>query len=450
MKRLLSFFSVAFGLFALAVLRDTPAEAVPSYARQTGLACNGCHTTPPELNGAGRRFKLLGYTDRGDDTATVSNEAGKKHAGLDLLKSLPVSAMFDASFTAVKTPEPDSKSTTFQFPQDVSLFLAGGWSSHVGSFIQITYSTQDDHFAIDNTDIRFADKTTLGGKELVWGLTLNNNPTVEDLWNTTPAWGFPWIGSDWAPTPAAAPLLAGALAQDVAGLGAYAMWNEHLYVAAAIYATNHVGSSQPNTGASFPTNISGVAPYWRVAWQQSLDADNTLEVGTYGIQVNSTPNGISGLRNGYTDWGFDLQYDRTVFVRDVVSVRVTYIRETSTLDATYDQGGATQAADNIGMFRANVGYHFGNVFSVTAGLQDVIGTSDPLLWTAAPVTGSANGSPNSLSYLVNLSWWPIQNVQIAAQYTAYTCFNGSKTNYDGSGRNAGDNNTIYLLARFIF
>ncbi len=450
MKRLLSFFSVAFGLFALSVLRETPAAAVPSFARQTGLACNGCHTTPPELNAAGRRFKLTGYTDRADDTATVNNEPGKKHAGLDLLKSLPVSAMLDASFTAVKTPEPDSKSTTFQFPQDVSLFLAGGWSSHVGSFIQITYSTQDDHFGIDNTDIRYADKTTLGGKELVWGLTLNNNPTVEDLWNTTPAWGFPWIGSDWAPAPAAAPLLAGALGQDVAGLGAYAMWNEHLYVATAFYATNHVGDSQPNTGTNYSMNISGVAPYWRVAWQQSLDADSTLEVGTYGIRVNSTPNGISGLRNGYTDWGFDLQYDRTVFVRDVVSVRVTYIRETSTLDATYDQGGATQAANNLGMFRANVGYHFGNVFSLTAGLQDVIGTGDSLIWTPAPVTGSATGSPNSMSYLLSLSWWPVQNVQIAGQYTAYTNFNGGNSNYDGSGRNASDNNTIYLLARFIF
>ncbi len=36
------------------------ATAVPSYARQTGLACSGCHYTPPELNRAGRMFKLMG------------------------------------------------------------------------------------------------------------------------------------------------------------------------------------------------------------------------------------------------------------------------------------------------------------------------------------------------------------------------------------------------------
>jgi DNA invertase Pin-like site-specific DNA recombinase len=38
----------------------------------------------------------------------------------------------------------------------------------------------------------------------------------------------------------------------------------------------------------------------------------------------------------------------------------------------------------------------------------------------------------------------------AVQYTAYTRFNGGSTNYDGSGRNASGNNTVYLLARFVF
>ena len=47
-------------------------EAVPSYARQTGLPCSGCHYTPPELNPAGRRFKLTGYVDMGVKEAPSS------------------------------------------------------------------------------------------------------------------------------------------------------------------------------------------------------------------------------------------------------------------------------------------------------------------------------------------------------------------------------------------
>jgi hypothetical protein len=44
------------------VLTCSKAMAVPSYARQTGLACNVCHNNPPELTAFGRKFKLNAYT----------------------------------------------------------------------------------------------------------------------------------------------------------------------------------------------------------------------------------------------------------------------------------------------------------------------------------------------------------------------------------------------------
>src|SRR6201998_2280322 len=181
--------SVAF----LATLTPTSVRAVPSYARQTGLPCSGCHYTPPELNPAGRKFKLMGYVDKADDTKIIKSEGSKKNAPLELLASLPLSVMLDASFTNTKSPVPTTQNGSVEFPQDISLFLSGAWTSHVGSFVQVTYDTQDDHFSMDNTDVRYANKTKLGGKELVYGLDFNNNPTVEDLWNTTPAWGYPWV-----------------------------------------------------------------------------------------------------------------------------------------------------------------------------------------------------------------------------------------------------------------
>ena len=48
-------------VFLLAVL-PRPAYAVPSYARQTGLACEACHTVFPQLTPFGRVFKASGYT----------------------------------------------------------------------------------------------------------------------------------------------------------------------------------------------------------------------------------------------------------------------------------------------------------------------------------------------------------------------------------------------------
>ena len=436
-------------LLFFAAANPPSAWAVPSYARQTGLACSGCHYTPPELNPAGRRFKLLGYVDRADETKVIKAEGGKSRAPLDILASLPLSVMLETSFTSIKSPIPATQNGNFEFPQDISLFLSGAWTSKVGSFVQVTYNTRDDHFTSDNTDIRFVNITKLSGKELVYGLDLNNNPTVEDLWNSTPAWGFPWTASDFAPTPGTNPIIDGGLAQDVAGFGGYAMWDSHFYLDAALYRSEHVGGPQPNPGTTFANNIRGVAPYWRAAWQQST-AKTQFEVGTYGIHMQSTPNAIVGLENEFTDFAFDTQIDRTLFRKDVLSFRGTYIHENSDLLADFAAGAAAQRLHHLNTVMANAEYHYGNRISGTFGWFDTSGTADPLLFAPGSVSGFANGSPKSSGYIANVSYWAWQNLQLAAQYTGYTRFDGGSTNYDGSGRNASANNTIYLDAKFIF
>ena len=49
----------------------SPAEALPSFARQTGQPCGTCHTDFPALTPFGRRFKLLGYTAGGGEYRTT-------------------------------------------------------------------------------------------------------------------------------------------------------------------------------------------------------------------------------------------------------------------------------------------------------------------------------------------------------------------------------------------
>jgi hypothetical protein len=438
----------ALSLAFLTTLTPRSVQAVPSYARQTGLPCSGCHYNPPELNPAGRKFKLLGYVDKDKDKPGITDNSGKRHAGLDLLASLPLSARLEASFTSTASPQPGTQNGNFEFPQDISLFLAGAWTSNVGSFVQVTYDTQDGSFGMDNTDIRYANKRNVAGKELVYGLDLNNNPTVEDLWNSTPAWGFPWVASDLAPTPTATPIIQGGLAQDVAGFGGYAMWDNHLYLDATIYRSEHVGVSQPNPGtASY--NIRGVAPYWRVAWQQ-LTPRTQYEVGAYGMHMESTPGAVVGLKDAYTDWAADFQVDRTLFRKDVLSLRGTYIRENSDLVATYAAMGAVQPDHHLNTALVNAEYHFGNRLSGTVGWFDTGGTVDTSLYSQSPVSGSVNGDPRGAGYIANISVWPMQNLQLAFQYTGYTRFNGAAMNYDGAGRNASGNNTVYLDVHFIF
>src|SRR5208337_3313386 len=135
MKRVMFFLLVAIPvvvLICVVALNPPKVAAVPSYARQTGLACSGCHYAPPELNPAGRRFKLTGYVDRADETKVIKTDGGKKRAALDLLSSLPLSVMLETSFTSLKTAQPQTQNGNFEFPQDFSLFLSGAWTSKVG------------------------------------------------------------------------------------------------------------------------------------------------------------------------------------------------------------------------------------------------------------------------------------------------------------------------------
>ncbi len=437
------------GLCVALVSVPRSADAVPSFSRQTGFACNSCHTNPPELTPLGRTFKLNGYTMQGLKAITAPSDKNK--SSLSLLSVLPLSAQIEISDTGLNKKEPATQNWNFSVPQDASIFLTGSYASHLGGFVQVTYDAQADHFSWDNTDVRYANNRQFHGKSLVYGVDINNNPTVEDLWNSTPAWGFPWNASASAPGPTAAALIDGGLAADVAGVGGYAMFDDHLYLAGTVYGSSHLGNSLPNTGAGFQFNIQGAAPYWRAAWQQSF-GNNYLEVGGYGMHVSSTPGTVSGPTDDYTDAAADFQWERALpkLNNNLLTVRGTYIHESQNLNATFAAGGAGFLAHDLNTFRLNAAYHFGYRVTPVFGYFITTGTSDPVLYAPAALTGSANGSPKSEGFVANVTYWPVQNIRLALQYTAYTKFNGAGTNYDGFGRNASDNNSLYLHLGVIF
>jgi hypothetical protein len=52
--------------------------------------------------------------------------------------------------------------------------------------------------------------------------------------------------------------------------------------------------------------------------------------------------------------------------------------------------------------------------------------------------------------VLQATYLPWQNTQFTLQYIGYNKFNGSDNNYDGSGRDASDNNTLYLAGWFVW
>src|SRR5437660_6037801 len=264
------------------------ARLTPTYARQTGLACSACHTHFPELTPTGRAFKLNGYVFRRSESLEGKNPEGQQSLLLNLVA--PVSLMFQTSYTSLKKALPGTQNGTVLFPDQLSIFTGGEITPHVGGFLQVTFDPQSGQLGVDNADFRFATHANLLSKRATLGVSLNNNPTVQDVWNSTPAWGFPYGSSAVAPAPGAATLIDGTLGQQVAGLTAYTMWNDRVYGEFGAYRSAPLGVQRPLDSTATGV-ISGAAPYWRGAFPTGRGQTHP-SVGPHRAAASGYPGGV--------------------------------------------------------------------------------------------------------------------------------------------------------------
>jgi hypothetical protein len=461
---------IATGIFATTMLVfASTAAAVPSFARQTGMACEACHTVFPELTHFGRVFKANGYVL--SNLKQVRDVSEKKEELLELSQFPPLSIMAQISYTQMKTSVPDLSSAgapgvaqngTAGFPQQLSLFYAGKIAPHLGGMIQLTYANDSGTLGIDNTDIRFADEVLLPRNgTLTYGISLNNNPTVQDLWNSTPAWGYPYAASNANVSPLAGTAINGAFAQNVAGLSAYLYWNESLYVELGGYRSAQQGVTNPLTGGAGPLDgtasnvLQGLAPYWRLAYEHDWGR-NCLEAGVYGADFKVLPGAATGAPtplsppiNRFNDVAEDVQYQ---YISDehIFTLAGTHIHEQMTLDSSFTTGAATNPKNTLSTSELQATYYYRRKIGATVQYFSTTGSSDPLLYPATPPGGpgvvtSANSSPDTHGWIGEVNYLPWLNVKLSLQYTWYGKFNGGSNNYDGVGRNASGNNTVYAL-----
>jgi len=397
------------------LLSFSTAQAVPSFARQTGLACAACHQAAnfPELNSFGRRFKLGGYAM--SLIKDIKSNAGKKDGkrqDLSLIDIPLLSAMLQVSATHTAKDQADTQNNSTAFPQQLSLFLAGRLAPDLGTFIQMTYAENDPGFSLDLADVRYAGQTKVGGKPLLYGFTLNNMPTIEDPWNSMPVWGFPWSGSEQAPGPQASTLLDGDVLGNVAGLGAYGSLNSTWYGDVSVY------RSSGSNDASSENVIKGGAPYWRFAYERYI-GHTYLMLGTLGMTADLYPTGISGPTDSYRDAGVDTQIEQPIG-GNMLTVHGAYINE--------KRDPAAGDSVTYKHFKVDANYHVARRLRTTLGFSTIHTGSDNL---------------DTTDWIAQLAYYPWENVNLSLQYTGYTKF-------DGSSDNASDNNTTYLMGWVAF
>jgi hypothetical protein len=431
-------------LFSLAIitlislLTLSEAQAVPSFTRQTGASCSQCHTQSfgPNLTPFGRAFKLGGYT--------LSNGgAGSKLPAFSGM----VTGSFTNTNTGVQNPDgnPDyNNNNNFTF-DEASLFYAGKIYGKVGAFSQLTYDNAADIVVLDNTDIRFADNTELYDTPITYGVSLNNNPTAQDLWNTG-AWGFPYTGSITQPAPGAAALVDGALGSQGGGATAYAMINNLLYVEAGSYLSFSNGFQRDIIGLprADRQGVDGLAPYWRVALQQNWKG-HYFAVGHYGMTADLYPNRLrAGGTDRYTDIAFDATYQYMANPKHIFEVKTNYIYEDQQLLASAAGAGNTY----LNVFKFNAAYTFNQTYGVTFAYNKTDGSKNSIVYSTNPLT-----RPNSEFFTAELVYVPfgksssllgsLMNLRTSLQYIGYTQFDGTEVG-------AGNNNTFMINAWVAF
>jgi hypothetical protein len=423
-----------------------PAAALPSYARQTGQECAACHNGFPELTPYGRLFKANGYVFPGA-ASTIP----------------PVAAMVVNSFTQTQAPQPGgpapgygpNNNFAFEF---ASLFYGGAISTDlgIGAFIQSTYNHISGRYSWDNTDIRWAHSSIVNDREWVYGVSLNNNPSVTDLWNTTPAWRYPFQSSGLAPTPGTATLIEGGLAGSSLGVTTYLFWDRLIYGEVGVY---HTLSTRLSTTLGVdPTgsnSTSSPALYWRLAVEPTWGR-HSLEFGTFGLKASELPGRVSGFgTDDTTDIGLDSQY-QFLAADYSLSLQASHIFENLTLNSSFAQGNSANLKNSVASSHIKASVSYDQTYALTLGYFRVTGSADAGLYNGI----SANNSPNSAGYTAELDYtpfnhggpglWPWANMRLGLLYTGYLKFNGASQNYDGNGTNASDNNTLYLFSWLAF
>jgi hypothetical protein len=436
-------------LFSTALVVHRPAQAVPAFAEQTGRNCAACHVGGfgPELTQFGREFKLGGYT-------------------LRLHGSVPLSAMAVASWTHTKkdqVPPPEHLSRNDNLVLDqASLFVAGGIGDHLGGFAQlVTYDGVGRAWSWDNIDLRAVTNAKLFGVDSVLGLTLNNNPTAQDPWNTLPAWGFPFTDTAVSPTPDAGELIDDPLAGNAIGLTGYAWIGSKFYLEGGAYSSPSRGPLKfVGMDPEDPGSIHGLAPYGRVAYQTNVGG-GTFEVGGNLLKAALYPgrDRSSGLTDRYTDWGVDSSWLKTLGKTGSLSANIRYehergdLRASCALELIGDGSDVGCARYHLNEWRAAVRYTWRNKVGVTISPFSITGSRNFNLY-------DGNGRPNSNGVMgqIDFTPWasgksplgPRFNARVGVQYTLYGKFNGRRHNYDLAGANAADNNALRMFTWIAF
>jgi hypothetical protein len=271
---------------------------------------------------------------------------------------------------------------------------------------------------------------------------------------------------------------------NTSGLTAYAFLDEHLYLEAGAYRSTRGALAFMKLGqpTSNLTRLQGNAPYLRAAWNLAWGA-STLMIGgstmtsrVYDDPAAPDPTTLHRFRDSSVDAQYQWLLDPHALTLQAVATRQLHRypdflagQVPAFVDAQGNPLPPSSPSDVLRLLRTKASYTWRATYGGSVSYFDLSGTTntlnqssgyDPLTGTittssaaAAPstrVNGNLTGNPRTTGETLEAYWLPWQNLRIGAQYTFYQRYNGSARNYDGFGRNASDNDSLFVYAWFAY
>ena len=396
-------------------LASQSAQAVPSYARQTGQDCAACHIGAfgPQLTPFGIKFKLGGYTDS-------DGKDGK----------VPLSAMVAASYTKNKDDAVDAGHKSAL--DEASIFLAGRLTDHLGTFVQVTHSPVEHHTSLDQVDVRFAMPVSIASKDSIVGVSVNNNPGVQDPFNTLSPWSFPFQPSHGGNAVGAERAGLGGMEGNVIGVNAYTLWNDRVYGEVGLY-NSLSPTMQSKTGVAtlqdaLASSRLNNGTYWRAGYMEDLRT-SAWSLGLVGFNGKLKDRGDGSTTANFSDLGVDASYKLLGTRQHIVTFDASYIREHESVSGV-----------NTNDYKLSSTYQYRNQCGGTVALFKA--------------TSSDHSNENG-GYILQADWtpwgkessWnaPWANLRLGVQYVGY-----NRYVEEGAKLKASDKNTTYLFAWTAF
>ncbi len=333
---------------AFALCSPRGAYAIPSFARQTGLACASCHTVFPHLTPFGRFFKLHGYTMTSaklikalkvyfkNDTTMVKRVAlqishipmvsvriasrwNDQAGGGNLVPAGPVTA--GQGF--MSTPEGYGGNDALNIVAGSSLYIAGEITPNMGSFLE--FGGVDDaggSFGLGMFDLALVSNSQkLVGMDFVYGIRAEDGLGAGDPSNTVGTWG---LNSTLMGLSTHNTLFDAGIAMMEGGelFGMLGNFNSGgLYASVGAYRpsvdqtmNSYLQGSLAGDGSFDGTN-GAANGYLRLSYYLPPIGNNLYtEIGTFGYvgSLNMTATQLSALADPryidhYSDYGVDLQ-----------------------------------------------------------------------------------------------------------------------------------------------